>query len=120
MAMIYVLIGGSVGVLSRYGLGKFFPFTVLGIQFSTLSVNVIGCFIAGLSLHYFQGQDAKAFWIIGFCGALTTFSAYMIEMADLLEHRAFSTVILLWLLHHSLSFVVFYIGYKKLPLLLGS
>jgi CrcB protein len=120
MAILYVIIGGSVGALSRFGLGKIFPFLFLGIQFSTLVVNLIGCFIAGLSLHYFQGQEAKAFWLIGFCGALTTFSAYIIEMADLIEHKAFTTVLVLWILHHSLSFLVFYIGYKKLPLLLGN
>lgn len=118
MTFIYVLIGGGLGAVSRFSLGKFFPFTVAGIQLSTLLVNMLGCLLAGVLLHYSQTLESKALWIIGFCGALTTFSAYMIEMAQLFETKSFTTLALLWFLHHGLCFALFYIGYKRLPLLL--
>lgn len=119
MTTVYVLLGGMIGVLSRYSLGKLFPFTLLEIQFSTLIVNFLGCGIAGVALHYLQSDSQKAFWIIGLCGALTTFSAYIIEMAQLIDQKSFLTLFTLWILHHSLCFLSFYFCYKKLPLMLG-
>ncbi|MCB0349392.1 MAG: CrcB family protein [Bdellovibrionales bacterium] len=117
MIFVYVLIGGGIGAISRFSLGKIFPYTLFGIQSSTLLANMLGCLIAGVSLHFLQSLDSKALWIIGFCGALTTFSSYMIEMAQLFEAKSFTSLLLLWVLHHGLCFLLFYIGYKKLPLL---
>lgn len=92
--LIFVAVGGSIGAAARYGaglaaarwLGKGFPW-------STLAVNVAGCFLMGIVMEIMLNLEAKtglpqpaesdlasSFWrhgvAIGFLGALTTFSAF--------------------------------------------
>lgn len=83
--IIYVAIGGSLGALSRYGIsllcvelfGERFPY-------GTLIVNLAGCFLIGLAFSLGVERNIispsfRLFFITGFLGALTTFSAYGIE-----------------------------------------
>lgn len=86
---------GSLGTLSRAGLvwattqvaGRHFPW-------GTLSVNVIGSFLAGLAVtlfekKVFQSEDLHFLIMVGFMGAFTTFSAYMIDTAELAREGYF-------------------------------
>ena len=91
---LLVAIGGIVGALARYGVGLLFPH-VPGKHFpvATLVVNLVGCLLIGLIGQYLERiaadasvkQNAAALlWvntlrqgvIVGFLGALTTFSAF--------------------------------------------
>lgn len=87
-----VLVGaaGALGTLARYGLSalalRFFP---EGFEWSTLIVNVTGCFFAGAvwvaAAHRLKaGPDIQAVILIGFVGAFTTFSAFVVETSQLL------------------------------------
>ncbi|MGK2962999.1 MAG: fluoride efflux transporter FluC, partial [Gemmatimonadaceae bacterium] len=59
----------------------------------TLAVNVIGCFLIGVLVqHYMHVQTSpvmRAALITGFCGGFTTFSAFGIETAGLIEGGAY-------------------------------
>lgn len=85
MKVLYVLLGGSVGALCRYGIntltrhfyGDRFPW-------GTLIVNLVGCFLIGLifALGNERGvvsPSFRLFFVTGFLGALTTFSSYAME-----------------------------------------
>ncbi|MEQ1235512.1 fluoride efflux transporter CrcB [Acinetobacter pittii] len=55
----------------------------------TVTVNLVGGFIIGFAIAYFAQSDLspnyKLFVITGFCGALTTFSTFSIEIVTLLQ-----------------------------------
>ena len=56
----------------------------------TASVNMIGCFIVGLLYAMIDrrlviGPEARSALFIGFLGAFTTFSSYMLETVNMLR-----------------------------------
>ncbi len=90
MTNVLCLIAGSAaGGLSRYYLGGFVQRASGGVfPYGTLAVNLAGCllvgFIASIAGDRFPlSASARILLISGFCGAFTTFSAFMVE-SDLL------------------------------------
>ncbi len=82
--IFYVIAGGALGASLRYGV-SLAAFRLGGASFpwGTLAVNIIGSFIAGFIWALLEqttgNQRSQAFFIIGLCGAFTTFSAYALE-----------------------------------------
>lgn len=80
---ITIAIGGACGAVSRYGVGLACQ-QVLGDRFGygTLLVNVVGCFLLGLLMHFGVALPEK--WphlahpgiTVGLLGGLTTFSTF--------------------------------------------
>lgn len=88
MNILFVLLGGSLGAVCRYGLGvagtrlygEAFPW-------GTLCVNLVGCFLVGFAFalgaeRNMLSPSFRLFFVTGFLGALTTFSAYALESAN--------------------------------------
>ncbi len=77
-----VAVGGAVGATVRWGV-----VTLAGTDGSfpwwTLLVNVLGC--AGLGMLTGAGRSAILVGGIGFCGGLTTFSTFAVEVAMLID-----------------------------------
>jgi fluoride exporter len=88
--IFWIGLGGAAGSVLRYILGGMaqrasaMPFPV-----GTLVVNVTGCFFIGaLSQHFMNTQThphMRAALMTGFCGGFTTFSAFSLENAGLIE-----------------------------------
>ena len=83
-----VMLGGSLGAASRYGIGLLAAKT-WGTQFpwGTLTVNMIGCFLIGLIFALADRvrlltPDMRLLLITGFLGALTTFSSFSLETVN--------------------------------------
>jgi CrcB protein len=81
----WVVLGAAVGAPLRYLAGR-----ALNRRWptGTLLVNVAGSFLLGLVLS--PDLDTPQ-WMVsglgtGFCGALTTYSAFALETVDLAEH----------------------------------
>lgn len=75
--LLLIGLGGSLGAISRYGLGLCFNDT-LG---STLTVNMVGCLMMGMiaaiaSHHGPLSMHLRMCFVTGFLGSFTTFSAY--------------------------------------------
>jgi CrcB protein len=92
MTVVFVLMGGAVGSILRYLTDRWVQARHgLRFPFGTLAVNLAGCLIIGVV----SGGVAKAGWPhgvqslvgTGFCGGLTTFSAFSVEAVDLMNAR---------------------------------
>lgn len=86
-----VAIGAAFGGTLRYWVGgvtqKLLPF---GFPYGTLVVNVLGSFILGFLIYYFDAKrllspELRLMLAVGFCGGFTTFSSFSFETMNLLR-----------------------------------
>lgn len=91
MQAISIAMGGAVGALLRFWVSTA-VYDKLGRQFpwGTLSVNVLGSFLMGflailLVERLSSSPEVRAFLLIGFLGAFTTFSTFSMETFNLIE-----------------------------------
>lgn len=92
--VLWVALGGGIGAAARHGVNVWSG-RMLGTDFPwhTLIVNVAGCFIMGvltglLALKLNLSQEARAFLTTGILGGFTTFSAFSLDVALLMERKA--------------------------------
>ncbi|MEQ9641812.1 MAG: fluoride efflux transporter CrcB [Alphaproteobacteria bacterium] len=88
--LLAIALGGAIGAVSRYGVvvaaGRWFGF---GFPWGTLAVNIVGSLVIGLMFqmleHRFPGIDPawRGLIVVGFLGALTTYSSFALDAADL-------------------------------------
>ncbi len=87
---LLVGIGGFLGSICRY-LVSLLPLSrKYTFPWTTLSVNLIGCFLIALLVRHFIPPDnlrANLLWKTGFCGGFTTFSSFALETQTLLENN---------------------------------
>lgn len=91
MQAISIAMGGALGALMRFWLSTAI-YAWLGRNFpwGTLGVNVLGSFLMGLLAILLVERmtslpEVRAFFLIGFLGAFTTFSTFSMETFNLLE-----------------------------------
>ena len=90
-SILMVSLGGAIGSSLRYLTGVWFAkFYQSSFPISTFSVNIIGCFLIGLLYAYSERcnwftSEWRLLLITGFCGGLTTFSAFASENIKLLQ-----------------------------------
>jgi CrcB protein len=82
--------GSFFGGAARYAISQIPQLaTASGFPYKTLTVNVIGSFVIGViaaaSFRNFITDDWKVFLAVGICGGFTTFSAFSIEMLEMLR-----------------------------------
>ncbi len=89
--LILLGLAGALGTLSRYGLAGFVHrFIGPSFPWGTFSVNIIGCFMAGLLWALFESRwpvsgETRTIILVGFMGAFTTFSAMILETSELMR-----------------------------------
>ena len=113
---IYLAVGGVAGTFSRYALAGF-VYGVLGTDFpyGTLAVNLSGCFLVGFLASlaeekFLLSPNGRLLWMIGFCGAFTTFSTFMLETAHLMKDDQMLRALLNVLASVLVGFFVFRAG----------
>lgn len=86
MNLIYVFIGGGLGAACRY-LVSLIIGSSDGFPLSTLTANLLGCLLIGISSAWLINMDQKfqLLLMVGFLGGFTTFSTYGIDMMHMLQ-----------------------------------
>lgn len=89
--IVAIALGGGLGAVGRYAVGAgalaiFGP----GFPIGTLLANVVGGFLMGVvveagALKYSYSPELRAFLTIGVLGGFTTFSAFSLESALMME-----------------------------------
>lgn len=88
MNYLLVGIGGAVGAMARYGVGRLLPASASGWPTATFVVNLSGGLLMGLLsalLLRAGGEQARLLLGVGVLGGFTTFSAFSLELMALLE-----------------------------------
>jgi CrcB protein len=88
--LLAVFIGGGTGSVARWALSMKLNPAHHAIPMGTLAANLIGAFIIGLGLAWFNRMTHidpmwKLLLTTGFCGGLTTFSTFSAEVVFLLQ-----------------------------------
>jgi len=90
-ALIMVFIGGGLGSMVRYSLGRWVnALHNYNFPYGTLIANVAACFVLGLFVgladhRQLFSPNARLFWTVGFCGGFSTFSTFGYEALTLLQ-----------------------------------
>jgi fluoride exporter len=111
MNLLYVFIGGGAGSLVRYLLGIMFARTSLHLPVATLAANVTACLIFAITLNFTEHKQLsdstaiKLLVLTGFCGGLSTFSAFGYETFLLLKQQNY-----FWLVCNVLVSVLLCLG----------
>ena len=87
--LLAVFAGGAVGTLARAGLDEAWPPPAGHWPWVTFVVNVTGAFVLGWVVTTHRGRaptlHRRALLATGFCGALTTFSTFQLELLRMLD-----------------------------------
>jgi CrcB protein len=101
LSWIAVAVGAALGAWLRWGLTIFLGQLHAHIQLGTLVANLVGGYLIGLALGFFDATPAlspawRLFVITGFLGGLTTFSSFSGEAMVLMQRGHYG-----WALAHS-------------------
>ena len=116
MTVLLVLLGGGLGAPARYLLDRWVQSRHRAqFPWGTLLVNLIGCLLlgivaGGLAHRHWSGR-VGALLDIGFCGGLTTFSTFSVELIELLQGRLTRSALSYLVLSCGLGFAAVAAGY---------
>lgn len=88
-AYLIVGIGGAMGSMARYGIGRVLPSG--SFPYATLTVNLVGALLMGLLMAVLSrvslewGEEARLLIGVGLLGGFTTFSAFSLDVVTLLQ-----------------------------------
>ncbi len=90
LSVTAISLGAALGALCRWLLGLAMNAWWPALPPGTLAANLVGAYLAGLALPLLLSQPElpqawRLFIFTGFLGGLTTFSAFSMEMAQLLQ-----------------------------------
>ncbi len=90
-----VAFGGAAGASARYGMAAMMM-RLMGPNFpwGTLAVNVVGSLamgllIEGLALRFSVSPEIRVMLVTGFLGGFTTFSAFSLDTANMIERHSY-------------------------------
>ena len=88
-SIVAICVGASVGALLRWWLSAQLNHLFPALPPGTLAANLIGGYLIGIAMAFFAFSSLSPEWrllvITGFCGGLTTFSAYSAELVTLMQ-----------------------------------
>lgn len=118
-SVLLVALGGALGSMARFKLSGWVLHQTPSWRFplGTLTVNLVGCFIAGLLAGLAVKQDiftpdARVFLFTGLLGGFTTFSAFGLETLLLLKRGEAGVAIANVAISVVVGLLVAWLGYE--------
>jgi CrcB protein len=91
MNMLLIILGASIGAPARYAIDQYLRrFTTK--PYGTFSVNVLGSFLIGLTFN--SSESINGLLAIGFAGAFTTWSTFMLDLYLAYELRRYKDALI--------------------------
>lgn len=82
MNALLISFGAALGAICRWQLGVWLNPLFQAVAFGTFFANLLGCFVIGVLLGLNLNDSQKLFFITGFLGSFTTFSAFSAEVVE--------------------------------------
>ena len=114
--ILAIALGSLAGGFARYYLAGFvYHFSGSRFPYGTLVVNLIGCFLIGIfsvlaEKKFLISPEGKLLLMVGFCGAFTTFSTFMLETANLMNAGELMRAFLNVIFSVAVGFLIFRLG----------
>ena len=115
-SLILVFFGGGVGSSIRHLITKYSNKNLISFPIGTSISNLVGCFIIGLLIAYYDKNDIPKkdlflFISIGFCGGLTTFSTFMLDVFYMLKNENIQYLLTYLSINFFVGFFFIYLGF---------
>ena len=109
--LFFVFIGGGLGSVLRYIIGRYLNQTGSGFPLGTVTANILGSLLIGIIIglaakNNTLSQNQTLLLATGFCGGFTTFSTFAYENHVLFKSGDFTS----FALFTSASFIVAFLA----------
>ena len=118
MNVLLIALGGAVGSVARYGVGRWMAGWSERAQFPwhTLAVNLLGCLLIGYLHGLIDDRVLRAEYrfllVIGLLGGFTTFSSFGSETVTLLRDGQVARAVAYVLASNVLGIVLVVVGWR--------
>ena len=112
---LLVFLGGGVGSVLRYVIGKLLNSTTTGIPYGTFAANILGSLMIGIILGLAAKNNSlnasqTLFLATGFCGGFTTFSTFAYENHVFLRTGDFGSFAFYTIASFIIGFLAVFLG----------
>tara|TARA_B000000460_G_scaffold103708_1_gene72632 strand:+ start:29 stop:400 length:372 start_codon:yes stop_codon:yes gene_type:complete len=119
--ILYIATGGALGSILRFFISYIFKIYFIYFPIGTLFINIVGSFLAGLFISYLNNKEIseiiiRYFFIIGFLGSFTTFSAFSIENIELIKQNEIALSLLYIIISIILSISAAFAGFALIKI----
>ncbi|MBE7646418.1 fluoride efflux transporter CrcB [Tenacibaculum finnmarkense genomovar ulcerans] len=113
--LLLVFMGGGLGSVLRFLIGKFLNNPQTGIPYGTFTANILGSLLIGFILGFTAKnntltQNHTLLLATGFCGGFTTFSSFAYENHVFLKAGDFTTFAFYTVASFILGFLAVFAG----------
>lgn len=120
-SILSISVGSVAGGLLRWFLSQKFNALWVVMPLGTYLANIIAGYIAGLAIAFFAHMPSlSAEWrlliVTGFCGALSTFSTFSLEVINAVQNGRLSFALVEIALHLFSALLMTYLGMLTLQL----
>lgn len=113
--LLLVFLGGGIGSVLRFILGKYLNSAESGIPYGTFAANILGSLLIGIILGMAVKQNTLTenqilFLATGFCGGFTTFSTFAYENHLFLKSGDFTSFAIYTIASFVIGFLAVFAG----------
>ena len=113
--LLLVFVGGGIGSVLRFLIGRFLNSPQTGIPYGTFVANILGSLLIGIILGLAAKNETldnnqTLLLATGFCGGFTTFSTFAYENHVFLKSGDFTSFALYTILTFVIGFLAVFLG----------